>query len=62
LVVAGLFAGLLFFGRGLPGGKPLSFASPKESEQRKGDPDSPEFPQKRPSRTGGEELAPLVLG
>jgi len=31
-------------------------------KQRKGDTDSPEFPQKRLSRTGGEELAPLVLG
>jgi len=31
-------------------------------KQRTGDTDSPEFPQKRLSRTGGEELAPLVLG
>jgi hypothetical protein len=29
----------------LPGGKSLSFVSPKESNQRKGDPDSPEFPK-----------------
>jgi hypothetical protein len=29
----------------LPGGKSLSFASPKESNPRKGDPDSPEFPK-----------------
>jgi hypothetical protein len=27
-----------FAGRGLPGGNSLSFASPKESKQRKGDP------------------------
>ncbi|MHB8825030.1 MAG: hypothetical protein ACYC5T_09370, partial [Thiobacillus sp.] len=39
------FTGLLSVGRGLPGGKLLSFASPKESNQRKGDPDSPEFPK-----------------
>jgi hypothetical protein len=29
----------------LPGGKSLSFVSPKESNPRKGDPDSPEFPK-----------------
>jgi hypothetical protein len=29
----------------LPGGKSLSFVSPKESNQRKGDPDIPEFPK-----------------
>ncbi|MFZ3140187.1 MAG: hypothetical protein WA147_06230 [Polaromonas sp.] len=36
-------AGLTFHGwagRGLPGGNSLSFASPKESKQRKGDPQS----------------------
>jgi hypothetical protein len=32
-------------GRGLPGGKLLSFASPKVSNQRKGDPNIPEFPK-----------------
>jgi hypothetical protein len=31
-------------------------------KHRKGDPDSPEFPKKRISRTGGDELAPLLLG
>ena len=39
------FAGLLTAGRGLPGGKLLSIVSPKESNQRKGDPDIPEFPK-----------------
>ncbi|MGB9130460.1 MAG: hypothetical protein WCB97_12500, partial [Thiobacillus sp.] len=39
------FTGLIAVGRGLPGGKSLSFASPKESNQRKGDPDRPEFPK-----------------
>jgi hypothetical protein len=29
----------------LPGGKSLSFVSPKESNQRKRDPDIPEFPK-----------------
>ena len=33
---------MLAAGRGLPGGKLLSFASPKESNQRKGDPAIPE--------------------
>ena len=35
-----LLAGALLPGRGLPGGNSLSFASPKESKQRKGDPQS----------------------
>jgi hypothetical protein len=43
--VASAFAELLTVGRGLPGGKSLSFVSPKESNPRKGDPDSPEFPK-----------------
>jgi len=30
---------------GVAGGKLLSFASPKESNQRKGDPDIPETPK-----------------
>jgi hypothetical protein len=47
-VVAG-FAGLLTVGRGLPGGKSLSFVSPKESNPRKGDPDIPEFPKIEPA-------------
>jgi hypothetical protein len=57
------FAGLLTVGRGLPGGKSLSFASPKESNQRKGDPDIPALrvPENRACRVGGKELAPLYL-
>jgi hypothetical protein len=35
-----LLASALLPGRGLPGGNSLSFASPKESKQRKGDPQS----------------------
>jgi hypothetical protein len=34
----------------------------KKASKEKRDPDSPEFPQKRLSWTGGEELAPLLLG
>jgi len=52
---------LLTVGRGYPGGYSLSFDSPKESKQRKRDPDSHEFPKNRVCRTGGEELAPLLL-
>ncbi|WP_296749395.1 hypothetical protein [Thiobacillus sp.] len=40
-----MFAVLESVGRELPGGKSLSFASPKESNPRKGDPDIPEFPK-----------------
>jgi len=43
------FAGPLIVGRGLPGGKSLSFVSPKESNPRKGDPDIPEFPKIEPT-------------
>jgi hypothetical protein len=53
--------GLLTVGRGLPGGKLLSFASPKESSQRKGDPAHPRIPENRARRVGGKELGPLLL-
>ncbi|MEQ1662643.1 MAG: hypothetical protein ABL877_08095 [Thiobacillus sp.] len=55
-----MLAWLLHFGRGLPGGKLLSFASPKESSQRKGDPTDPRNPGNRACRVGGKELAPLL--
>jgi hypothetical protein len=45
----------------MPGGKSLSFASPKESDQRKGAPAQPRIPENRACRVGGEELAPLML-
>jgi hypothetical protein len=60
-VVAEIFAELLTVGRGLPGGKSLSFASPKESNQRKGDPAHPRNPENRACQVGGKELAPLLL-
>jgi len=47
---------------GVAGGKSLSFASPKESDQRKGDPGHPRIPENRACRVGGKELAPLLLG
>jgi hypothetical protein len=52
------FTGPPTVGRGLPGGKSLSFASPKESDQRKGDPDIPEFPEIEPAGRAAKELAP----
>jgi hypothetical protein len=57
------FTGQLAVGRGLPGGKSLSFVSPKESNPRKGDPDIPALrvPENRACRAGGKELAPLLL-
>jgi hypothetical protein len=44
----------------LPGGKSLSFVSPKESNPRKGDPDIPvlRVPENRACQVGGKELAP----
>ena len=48
-------------GRGLPGGKSLSFVSPKESNPRKGDPAHPRNPGNRACRAGGKELAPLCI-
>ena len=47
---------------GVAGSKLLSFASPKESNQRKGDPTYPRNPENRACRVGGKELAPLLLG
>ena len=51
---------LLFAGRGLPGGKLLSFASPKESNQRKGDPAIPEFPKPESTGRAAQKLGSLV--
>jgi hypothetical protein len=46
----------------LPGGKSLSFVSPKESNPRKGDPDSPEFPKiKRVGRAAKNSPRLVVL-
>ncbi|MHB0972645.1 MAG: hypothetical protein ACYC0P_00185 [Thiobacillus sp.] len=44
-----MFAVLRPVGRGLPGGKSLSFVSPKESNPRKSDPDIPETPEIEPA-------------
>ncbi|MHB1085847.1 MAG: hypothetical protein ACYCZA_13535 [Thiobacillus sp.] len=46
---------------GVAGGKSLSFASPKESNQRKGAPAHPRNPENRVCRVGGKELAPLLI-
>ena len=47
--------------RGLPGGKLLSFASPKESNQRKGGPIIPEFPKSESAGRASKELGLLLL-
>jgi len=51
----------VFVGQGLPGGKSLSFASPKESNQRKGDPDIPEFPKTEPAGRAAKNSPRLAV-
>jgi hypothetical protein len=47
---------------GVAGGKSLSFASPKESNQRKGAPDIPEFPKiKRGGWAAKNSPRPIVF-
>jgi hypothetical protein len=55
------FTGLIAVGRGLPGGKLLSFVSPKESNQRKGDPDIPEFPKTEPAGRAAKNSPHLAV-
>jgi hypothetical protein len=45
----------------LPGGKSLSFVSPKESNPRKGDPDIPEFPKTEPAGRAAKNSPRLAV-
>jgi hypothetical protein len=45
----------------LPGGKSLSFVSPKESNPRKGDPDIPEFPKIEPAGRAAKNSLRLTV-
>jgi hypothetical protein len=45
----------------LPGGKSLSFVSPKESNPRKGDPDIPEFPKIEPAGRAAKNSPRLAV-
>jgi len=54
------FAGRLTVGRGLPGGKFLSL-SRQRKEQKKGDPDSPEFPEIEPAGRAAKNSPRLAV-